>query len=143
MKMVGTRLTASYELVEAKGQRAVFDVEEPPDFVETVSCEVCLDSGHEEILMLCDNCDRGFHTLCIGLVCVPEVDQWYCDKCLEGMELGVRKAQWKAVALVASVPLDRNLEEGKQRKRLRKIKNEEEETHEENSSSEADVLIIS
>jgi hypothetical protein len=34
-------------------------------------------------MLLCDECDEGFHTECIGLLDLPDCDLWYCDECLE------------------------------------------------------------
>jgi len=35
--------------------------------------------------MLCDFCNKGFHTFCLGLEKVPD-DAWFCENCLEIMK---------------------------------------------------------
>lgn len=47
---------------------------------ENVICRICESGDNEETLLLCDGCDIGMHTTCIGLVHVP-FGEWYCPKC--------------------------------------------------------------
>lgn len=129
MKWTGGRLTSEYTLVEQRTQAAADDT---PWAGTEVACEVCLDCRHEEILMLCDGCDRGFHTLCIGLVDVPDLVEWFCDKCVAGKSPAERKAQERAVRLVSSVPDIAT--EGKHRRRLRRRDDDED--------IDSDVLVI-
>lgn len=49
------------------------------DYEETI-CHMCENGDDEHLLMLCDGCDRGFHTYCVNLDNVPEGD-WYCVPC--------------------------------------------------------------
>jgi site-specific DNA-cytosine methylase len=46
-------------------------------------CEVCKDHRHWETMLLCDNCDHGWHTYCLDppLEDVPE-GAWLCPECL-------------------------------------------------------------
>eukprot|EP01018_Ginkgo_biloba_P033354 Gb_26073 [translate_table: standard] len=46
-------------------------------------CEQCQSGLHEELMLLCDRCDRGWHLYCLSppLEAVP-VGNWYCLDCL-------------------------------------------------------------
>jgi len=48
--------------------------------LDNICCELCEKDVDENLLLLCDNCDKGFHTYCINLVDVPNTN-WYCAKC--------------------------------------------------------------
>ncbi|GMH65846.1 hypothetical protein TrST_g222 [Triparma strigata] len=46
------------------------------------SCVTCPNKTDESIpILLCDVCDEGFHTTCLGLTQVPEGDSWFCRRC--------------------------------------------------------------
>lgn len=49
-----------------------------------MSCQVCHTEDNPDQLLLCDNCDAGYHTYCLSppLEQVPE-DDWYCSYCIE------------------------------------------------------------
>ena len=50
-------------------------------------CKVCEAGSNGSQLLLCDGCDTGFHTFCIGLAGVPHGD-WFCAKCVnQGVHL--------------------------------------------------------
>ncbi|XP_015749485.1 PREDICTED: bromodomain adjacent to zinc finger domain protein 2B-like [Acropora digitifera] len=46
-------------------------------------CQICRKGDNEELLLLCDGCDRGYHTYCCTpkLSSIPEGD-WYCMDCI-------------------------------------------------------------
>jgi len=46
-------------------------------------CQVCKDHRHWGSMLMCDNCDTGWHTFCLSppLEDVPEGD-WVCPKCM-------------------------------------------------------------
>uniref|UniRef100_A0A8C4Q416 Bromodomain adjacent to zinc finger domain protein 2B n=1 Tax=Eptatretus burgeri TaxID=7764 RepID=A0A8C4Q416_EPTBU len=48
-----------------------------------VFCQICRKGDNEELLLLCDGCDRGCHTYCHRpkLTAIPEGD-WYCPACI-------------------------------------------------------------
>jgi hypothetical protein len=55
----------------------------------SLACRKCGDPGDEGRMLLCDNCDDGWHTFCLDppLADVPEGD-WLCPKCVaDGMTL--------------------------------------------------------
>uniref|UniRef100_UPI00358FEC6A PHD finger protein 10 isoform X2 n=1 Tax=Myxine glutinosa TaxID=7769 RepID=UPI00358FEC6A len=50
---------------------------------QCMECKACVSCGqphHEEHLMFCDTCDRGFHTFCVGLDYIP-TGRWNCRTC--------------------------------------------------------------
>lgn len=46
-------------------------------------CEICGGSDREDRILLCDGCDRGFHTECLTppLSEIPLEDEWFCPDC--------------------------------------------------------------
>ncbi|CAH8832347.1 unnamed protein product [Trichobilharzia szidati] len=56
--------------------------ETPPLELDT-NCEVCQRPDDEAHLLLCDHCDRGYHTYCLPtpLSSIPDGD-WFCPDCV-------------------------------------------------------------
>ncbi|XP_035880888.1 PHD finger protein 10 isoform X2 [Phyllostomus discolor] len=52
----------------------------PWQCMECKTCIVCGQPHHEEEMMFCDVCDRGYHTFCVGLSALPS-GRWICDCC--------------------------------------------------------------
>ncbi|XP_035382449.1 bromodomain adjacent to zinc finger domain protein 2B isoform X3 [Electrophorus electricus] len=48
-----------------------------------VYCQMCRKGDNEDLLLLCDGCDKGCHTYCHKpkISCIPEGD-WYCPACI-------------------------------------------------------------
>lgn len=48
-----------------------------------VTCQICLKDDNEAELLLCDGCDKGYHTYCFRpkMRDIPEGD-WYCFECV-------------------------------------------------------------
>ncbi|KAL0490707.1 histone-lysine N-methyltransferase [Acrasis kona] len=46
------------------------------------SCEVCNQSTNDDVMLICETCDRAFHTFCMvpPLESIPQ-DAWYCKQC--------------------------------------------------------------
>ncbi|KAJ9120143.1 hypothetical protein QFC22_003042 [Naganishia vaughanmartiniae] len=55
-------------------------------FVEGDACEVCRSGRDGTKMLLCDECDKGFHIYCLDppLSKVPVNEEWYCSSCLLG-----------------------------------------------------------
>lgn len=53
---------------------------ESEDSAERIFCDYCRLGDDDELLMLCDACDVGAHTYCVGLESVPH-GAWYCELC--------------------------------------------------------------
>ncbi|CAG9803649.1 unnamed protein product [Chironomus riparius] len=49
---------------------------------EYTQCEICRSAEREDVMLLCDGCDKGFHMDCLNppLLEIPE-DNWYCINC--------------------------------------------------------------
>ncbi|XP_060633576.2 bromodomain adjacent to zinc finger domain protein 2B isoform X10 [Anolis sagrei] len=65
-----------------------------------VYCQICRKGDNEELLLLCDGCDKGCHTYCHRpkISCIPDGD-WFCPACIakaSGQTLKVKKNQIKA-----------------------------------------------
>lgn len=47
------------------------------------NCQFCQSGDNEDQLLLCDGCDKGYHTYCFkpAMDTIPEGD-WYCTECL-------------------------------------------------------------
>ncbi|XP_059842725.1 PHD finger protein 10 isoform X3 [Hypanus sabinus] len=52
----------------------------PWQCMECKTCIVCGQPHHEEEMMFCDKCDRGYHTFCVGVSAIPS-GRWICDCC--------------------------------------------------------------
>ncbi|XP_017750505.1 PREDICTED: PHD finger protein 10 isoform X4 [Rhinopithecus bieti] len=52
----------------------------PWQCMECKTCIICGQPHHEEEMMFCDVCDRGYHTFCVGLGAIPS-GRWICDCC--------------------------------------------------------------
>jgi transposase InsO family protein len=67
---------------------------------EDLPCQVCKDHRHWDLMLLCDNCDSGWHTFCLSppLDHVPEGD-WLCPDCeTHGVtleELAAKRSRYK------------------------------------------------
>ncbi|ESN91155.1 hypothetical protein HELRODRAFT_90399, partial [Helobdella robusta] len=57
-----------------------------------VSCQICCSDDDEGQLLLCDMCDKGYHTYCIRpkLQSIPEGD-WYCYECISKRHLSMKR----------------------------------------------------
>ncbi|XP_022097969.1 uncharacterized protein LOC110983210 isoform X2 [Acanthaster planci] len=52
----------------------------PWQCMECKTCFHCGDPTHEDKMMFCDMCDRGYHTFCVGLQDIP-TGLWACESC--------------------------------------------------------------
>ncbi|XP_042303071.1 bromodomain adjacent to zinc finger domain protein 2B isoform X10 [Sceloporus undulatus] len=64
-----------------------------------VYCQICRKGDNEELLLLCDGCDKGCHTYCHRpkISTIPDGD-WFCPACIakaSGQTLKVKKSQIK------------------------------------------------
>uniref|UniRef100_A0A670YTK9 Bromodomain adjacent to zinc finger domain 2B n=1 Tax=Pseudonaja textilis TaxID=8673 RepID=A0A670YTK9_PSETE len=64
-----------------------------------VYCQICRKGDNEELLLLCDGCDKGCHTYCHRpkISTIPDGD-WFCPACIakaSGQTLKVKKNQMK------------------------------------------------
>lgn len=47
------------------------------------ACEICIRGNNEDVLLVCDDCSRSYHTYCLGLDAIPQQNSWYCSRCSE------------------------------------------------------------
>lgn len=54
-----------------------------PKNIDVLVCELCQGGHHEDQIILCDGCDKGFHMFCLNppMEIVPPGD-WLCPMCL-------------------------------------------------------------
>lgn len=52
------------------------------NYYKNTPCQVCKLGNRADVLVLCDGCDQGWHTDCIGLDEVPDGD-FFCAACTE------------------------------------------------------------
>lgn len=61
------------------------------------TCEECHNDDNSEKLLLCDNCESGYHIYCLQppLATIPETE-WYCPRCTTTTEVSTRtmKRKW-------------------------------------------------
>ena len=67
----------------AKPVDQVFCPGAPTDVPPDESCQVCAGTHDEHLLLLCDGCDKGYHTSCLTppLLAIPE-GEWLCPTCV-------------------------------------------------------------
>ena len=82
-------VTYGVEYVKGEDAACAVPVDEGQDEDEEVKCSGCNGSrdgeaeANEEVVLLCDGCDREYHLGCSGLNEVPEGD-FYCSYCSNG-----------------------------------------------------------
>lgn len=93
-----SELTLSNQVIKVQNTNLKPETLERP-YVD-VSCEVCGSDLDEELMLLCDECDRGFHTTCINLHSLPECELWFCDSCISLQPYSVQKEVLQAILKV-------------------------------------------
>ena len=54
-----------------------------PSNISTLMCETCSKGHNEDQIVLCDECDRGYHFTCVFPHLEERPDgEWYCDNCV-------------------------------------------------------------
>lgn len=80
----GRRVTVSsrYKDSEVEAPLPTAPLNRIPNNINTLVCEACSGGYHEDKIVLCDRCDRGFHMFCLipPLTQLPEGD-WVCPHC--------------------------------------------------------------
>ncbi|GMH75309.1 hypothetical protein TrLO_g9473 [Triparma laevis f. longispina] len=57
-----------------------------------VMCHICEDAGDDDKILLCDNCDKGFHMYCLRPVMVNiPVGEWLCPNCRPNLTATMQK----------------------------------------------------
>ena len=70
------------------------------------ACEVCgrEDMEDDDLALICDGCNRVYHTFCIGLHAVPTDDFWLCATCMAEIFHNAAPPAESESAEVSSVP---------------------------------------
>ena len=68
-------------------------------FLERLKCVKCRSGEQEESMLLCDKCNLGFHTFCLGLEHIPLLEVWFCETCIREMTASVQRRQGKQMKL--------------------------------------------
>ena len=96
--------------VNDKTQEAEIDPSmyiEDPDELDSRPCPICNQSDNEEVMLLCDNCEAGYHTYCVDQDAVPE-REWYCGECIVNGALEPRSSNFPTARARASGPHTRS-----------------------------------
>ncbi|XP_013098608.2 serine/arginine repetitive matrix protein 2 [Stomoxys calcitrans] len=58
--------------------------DDPDDVDDVTNCEECGRPDREDVMLLCDQCNQGYHMDCLSspLSEIPE-GSWYCDNCVD------------------------------------------------------------
>ncbi|XP_071963212.1 uncharacterized protein [Antedon mediterranea] len=70
----------------------------PWQCMECKTCFCCGQPTDEDKMMFCDDCDRGYHTFCVGLQEIP-TGKWACPSCLASQ---AKEKELAAAALLAA-----------------------------------------
>ncbi|CAG9311564.1 unnamed protein product [Blepharisma stoltei] len=110
---IGNSKTSEVALVE-NSDKLIEDLYE--EYISSIFCIRCGSDQQDEFLLICDGCDQGFHTFCIGINRIPDLEEWFCHDCILEKSTEVRKNQWREMEKAAD-----QIEEEKARKRLKKL----------------------
>lgn len=54
----------------------------PHIYYSELTCKICGSGDKDEEMLLCDDCDKGFHMMCLRPVVLQiPPENWYCDGC--------------------------------------------------------------
>jgi histone demethylase JARID1 len=69
--------------VKSHGKRGKSNSSASYDPYSLTRCELCHGADHDDKILLCDECDGGFHLFCLSppLSSIPDTD-WFCPQCL-------------------------------------------------------------
>lgn len=96
-------------------------IEELDDDSELQPCPVCDEDDNEDVLLLCDGCDVGYHTYCVGLDSVP-VGHWFCESC------ATQRAIESVCPPTSSTPRSHNTADRRTRGQRRRLRSRNEAT---------------
>ena len=96
------RSTAQQQVPWAPGRNEEKSEEEiagvhPTIDVNEIACQVCGSGDDDAMMVLCDDCPRGFHTYCLTppLQQIPSGD-WFCPRCSQQREENKKRARDRA-----------------------------------------------
>ena len=74
-----------------------------------IPCKNCGSESEQDRLLLCDKCGAGVHIGCLGMDEYPQLEEWYCDTCLEDEPRHKQVKQWKDMKAAGRVVVRRSL----------------------------------
>eukprot|EP00884_Botryococcus_braunii_P010329 jgi/Botrbrau1/19298/Bobra.0073s0041.1 len=79
------RLDGDFEIAEV-GEGSPDPYARVPVNISTMLCEHCHFGSHEDQIIICDGCDKGWHIWCRkpALTSVPAEERWICSSCIAG-----------------------------------------------------------
>ena len=66
---------------------------EETQYLDDIFCEVCRLRDREEYMLICEECERGFHIDCIGIMMMPQSENWFCGGCIRNQTEDVQSSQ--------------------------------------------------
>ena len=108
--------------IEDRDQQAHVSNPTIADVIREIRCVVCGSDMDENIMLLCDQCDKGFHTSCIDLDHIPNLELWFCALCILDMAPEAQELQAAEMKLAAKAPASQAVPESaiSKRKRIRR-----------------------
>ena len=76
------------------------NLNEDTNYLDDIICEVCELGDNEQDMLLCDECERGFHTNCIGIMRIPYLENWFCSQCIRNQAEDVQNLQRQEIIKV-------------------------------------------
>ena len=62
------------------GDENEYEYEDEDEDEDDIHCVTCKKGDNEEEMLICDCCDKGYHTECAMVEEIPEYE-WYCKEC--------------------------------------------------------------
>jgi len=107
IKRVESAFQSDVDEDDVKDEDEEEDTEDDEDLIKCVSCSK---GDNPTKLVLCDGCDAGHHTYCIGLTRVPTTPTWFCPTCKKTEMQKKSLTCTKAHPCVACGCIDENVE---------------------------------
>ena len=56
-------------------------MDNPKKKCKECGCAKCGGKNDPDSILICDECQLGYHLKCVGLKAIPEEDEWFCPEC--------------------------------------------------------------
>lgn len=70
--------------VDPNAAKELILIDDDEELEDVTNCEICGRPDREDVMLLCDQCNQGYHMDCLSepLTEIPE-GSWYCDNCVD------------------------------------------------------------